>query len=249
MASGAAVSRSMMAPGPPVTASEWRTTSPSLARSTPAASASRLASPTAAKAGEVIRLRAILAWVPAPTGPRCATSPAQQPNGPRQAVDRLIGAADHHGQGAVVSAHRPAADRRVDDRDAVGLGPAGELDRGLGVMVECTATTVPGVAAEAMPSSPATDLTHLRVVGTMTEMTVAWRATSAGDVAARAPLATKGSVASGRTSNTVSPSGQSSSRFAIGAPMLPSPMKPTPIASAPDGWASLTIGTPVRRRR
>ena len=45
--------------------------------------------------------------------------------------------------------------------------------------------------------------------------------------AAVAPSATSGAIASGRRSNTCSPSGQSTSRPAIGAPICPSPTNPT----------------------
>src|SRR5690606_26123393 len=71
--SGAVLSRCMIAPGPPVIVSVWRTTSPSALRSRPAASASRCASVAAVKATKCSMLRASLNFVPAPTGPACTT--------------------------------------------------------------------------------------------------------------------------------------------------------------------------------
>jgi hypothetical protein len=63
----------MIAPGPPVIASVCPITSPSAARSSPDASASRCPSVTAVKATKWIRLRASFILVPAPSGPACTT--------------------------------------------------------------------------------------------------------------------------------------------------------------------------------
>ncbi len=79
-AKGAVVSRTMIAPGPPVTESLCRTTRASFRRSSPAASARRWASPAAVKAVKCMRLRASLVRVPVPAGPMCTTRLAQQAN-------------------------------------------------------------------------------------------------------------------------------------------------------------------------
>src|SRR5699024_8928752 len=76
---GAVVSRSIMAPAPPVIASVWRTTRPSLVMSIPAASASRDASDAAVKEMKCSRLRASFICVPAPTSPAWTGIAAQSP--------------------------------------------------------------------------------------------------------------------------------------------------------------------------
>ena len=77
---GAVVSRSITAPAPPVMASVWRTTRPSLVMSMPAASASREASAVAVNEMKCRRLRASFIRVPAPTSPACTGMPAHSAN-------------------------------------------------------------------------------------------------------------------------------------------------------------------------
>ena len=254
---GAVTSRSMIAPGPPVTASEWRTTAPSLARSTPAASARRSASPTAVNATKCSRLRASLARVPAPTGPRCATSPAQRSNGPRHVSTACGRAADHHGQVAARRAHRtrrsPA--RRRPRRRAASPWPASSTAVS-GAMVEWMATTVPGRAAPKMPSSPATtSRTCVVVEHHHRDHLVRGPRPRRASTPPRAPLATTAFHGLGPRRRTpsarrASPAGG----LAIGPPMLPRPMNPTPTGSGPARSSSspsspLTSGSPARRRR
>ena len=80
--------------------------------------------------------------------------------------------------------------------------------------------TVPGLALAA--SSPTTSRT-CSSLSTVTLMMSAV-ATSATLSASVAPASASGVIASARTSKTVTPPGQSTSRLAIGAPMLPRPM-------------------------
>ena len=70
-------SRTMIAPGPLVSASVCRTTRPSACRSSPAASASFMASHAAAYEVNVNMLRASFIRVPAPGSPAWMTTAAQ----------------------------------------------------------------------------------------------------------------------------------------------------------------------------
>ena len=90
-------------------------------------------------------------------------------------------------------------------------------------IVDWIAMTVPGRAA---PASSATTARTCGSSSTVTLITSA-AATAATLSASAAPASASGVIASVRTSNTVSPPGQSTSRMAIGAPMLPSPMYPS----------------------
>ena len=106
------------------------------------------------------------------------------------------------------------------------------------------ATTVPGRAADKMPSGPASTSRTWASVLTMIMMHVAAVATSAGLAATDAPLAANRAVDSSRTSQTVRPPGQSTRLRHIGPPMSPNPMKPTGSNSS----ATIT-NLPVRARR
>ena len=91
------------------------------------------------------------------------------------------------------------------------------------LIVEWMAITVPGLALAA--SSPTTSRTWASSRTVTLIMSAA--ATSATLSARVAPPSANGVIASTRTSNTVSPPGQSMSRLAIGAPILPRPMRPS----------------------
>ena len=227
--------------------SEWRTTSPSLARSRPAAPARRWASPTTAKLAKVIRLRVIFALVPAPTGPKCASRVPISANGSRHrstasSVPPIMIASVP--SWAPIAPPETGASTRATPASAASAASATAPSA---LIVECTATTVRGPAAARMPSGPESTWRTWSSFCTMTLMTSAAAATWAGVAAAVAPLATYGSQASGRTSCTTRPPGHPSSRRAIGAPMLPNPMNPTaPLMLACP--SSFMTAPPVRRR-
>ena len=76
--------------------------------------------------------RASLVRVPAPAGPMCTTSVAQQANTGSHPLEGLGIAADDGGERALVGAHEPAAHRHVEHGDALLGGGGGQLLRGLG---------------------------------------------------------------------------------------------------------------------
>ena len=71
-------------------------------------------------------------------------------------------------------------------------------------IVECTATTVPARAVVRIPPTTSRTCSSSR---TITEMTSALFATSAGSAATSAPFSANGAVASGLTSHTTRPPG------------------------------------------
>ena len=221
------MSRNMIAPAPPVTASECRTTLPSLVMSMPAASASRAASVVAVNEMKWRRLRASFIRVPAPTsGPAWTSMSAVSANGsfsfsyasrgPPTMMARRPDAApiappEIGASSSVTSraAHRSASSTAVS-----------------GAMVEWTVMTVPGRAADSRPSGPATTVRTCASSSTQMPMMSADAARSASDSAAVAPFSTTFATASDDRSNTVSPPAQAARLPAIGPPMLPSPTYP-----------------------
>src|SRR4051812_20640180 len=79
---------------------------------------------------------------------------------------------------------------------------------------------------DAMPPSPSATCRTIAGVGRLTRTVSTAEATALGEVAAIAPRATNGCSAAARVSNTVREKPASSRRLAMGAPMLPRPMKP-----------------------
>lgn len=192
--------------------------------SRPAASASRCASVAAVNEMKWSRLRASFIRVPAPTSPAWTTSSANRPNGSRTAANASSGP-------PTITARRPCWAPGAPPLTGASIRwtPASAQVRASSTavtseIVECTAITVPARAVDRMPSGPATTSRTWASSSTVTEITVASAATAAAVAAPRAPAAVNGSAASGRASQTTRPPGQSSSRSAIGAPMLPSPM-------------------------
>src|SRR3569833_662806 len=91
-----------------------------------------------------------------------------------------------------------------------------------------------------MPSGPVTAASTAGAAGSMVMTTLDASATAFGDSAATAPAATSAFTACGLRSNTVSVCPAFITLRAIGAPMVPRPMKPTavindafPIQSSP----------------
>ncbi len=214
-------SRTMIAPGPPVSASVWRTTRPSAWTSSPACSASFIASQAAAYEVKVNMLRASFIRVPAPGAPAWMTIEAHCLKA------GLIRSYTERSAPTMVAispfSAAPAPPLTGASMTWISVYCSASSAAVVSLIVEWIAITVPGLARSANCPTTSRTCSSLRT----TTLIRSASATSVTAAAAVAPASTNGSMASARRSNTVRPPGQSSNRLAIGAPMLPRPMNPS----------------------
>ena len=171
-----------------------------------------------------MRLRASLARVPAPTGPRCTTSVAHFEKGSRQRSTASPVPPTMTASEPSWAPMGPPETGASTTSTPLGAAAAASFSAVSALIVEWMATMVPGAAAVRTSSITAPTCSSS---STITEITSVVSATSAGEPATAAPRSARAAVASGRTSHTTKPSGHPTRWPAMGVPICPSPMKPT----------------------